>query len=88
MKNKFIVVYSIATFLLFLALIFDKEIGDDCVPEKKQQKGGAVGVSLTALRGMGMYGGKRSRVKRAITRSTEVSKVDFVWPLAATFPSS
>ena len=53
MKNKFTVI-SIATFLLCQALIFDKEIGDDCVPEKKQRKGGAAGVSLTALRGVGI----------------------------------
>lgn len=30
----------------------DKEIEDDCISERKQQKGGALGVSLSAQRGV------------------------------------
>ncbi len=43
--------FSAFLFSSSLPLVLDKEIEDDWISERKQQKGGALGVSLSAKRG-------------------------------------
>lgn len=55
----------VSSFLFFFPVL-DEEIEDDWISERKQQKGGALGVSLSPKRGRGIGFGceENSRVKR------------------------